>query len=157
MNAKRIGRWLAATCLLTHLHPETAIGAEPVNLSRYVLKTVASGTTSAVTIDQAILDAFCKDDDGCALGLQSETSVGLRASEWRLTLSQNFLAWSTSYSSDLMSDNDATSHTAGRVEGHGAACYVTDADLATGLDTTTGFTLVLTAASYATCAVILTD
>jgi hypothetical protein len=130
---------------------------EPVSLSRHIFRVDAppAGTTIS-SLDSGILDSLCRDDDGCSLSVRSQTTVGIRASEWRFYLSDTN-SWSTSASNTLKSDDDDLAEFAGELDGNGATCVVTDGE-SMSADIGLGFWIIVeTTALPATCLVVLGD
>jgi hypothetical protein len=136
------------------------LSGEGVNLSRYRLPIQAPGFTSEISpVSPVVLDEFCRDDDGCAVSLRTETALGLRASEWRLYLSATN-SWSTSNDKFLRFDDDTTKDFAGEVTGNSADCSLNDGEgIDAGGDGAVGFGLQLQTLSElsATCVLVLTD
>jgi hypothetical protein len=150
----RNGRSFAASAGATVLALSVvtpSLGEEPVSLSRYV---VTLTTPPAVGLDQATLQALCRDDDGCELVLTRTTSpddpATARSGRTRLFLSPTNEVWFTS---------DGAAGTDGNPTGEypiivASACVVADGTPSG--DDFIGFGLISTSAGQ-TCRLVVND
>jgi hypothetical protein len=118
--------------------------AEEVSVSRYRLTVQASSTPGEVrtAVQDSVLNALCRDDDGCAVVLVSDVGGARIVANARLLLSPTQASlWSTSdQPNNVLTDGDDNEEVVVGIVTDGE-CSFRDADAATGTDDALGFSV----------------
>jgi len=152
-------RALLAGSAFLPVWPSSA-GAEEVNLSRYTLTVAATSPAIYAPVDSGVLDAFCGDDDGCAVTLKAEGPTVMIVQTERLFVTRdNSLRWTKqSYVGVPRLDADGNSDIVVNPNAAGNACAFTDGENPIdGGDSAKGFVVVALSTGTMTCFLVLVD
>jgi hypothetical protein len=110
-------------------------------LNRYSLSIPLTGANVGATVDSAVLDEFCRDEDGCDVILSVETAVVplFDSRRVRLHLEPGGDQWSAGGAANGTDGNSTVEHVA-IVSISASSCLFSDAD-SEALDPGLGFTL----------------
>ena len=131
--------------------------ADPVTLSRYIVAT--SSSTLGLNLDQTVVEALCKDEDGCDVILTrtfaGDDPASTNAVRTRWFLSLNNTVFYTSSGVSGTDDDDTAWPGQPVLSGGSSTCLLTDADNFLG-DVAPGFGLVSSSGAQI-CRLVLID
>jgi hypothetical protein len=150
-------KWCRSALVCSIVALPLAASADEVSLNRLVVR---ARSTQLVDIDDAAIDRYCGDADGCQLVLRAEGGAAAKASIVRLFVhTPVYNIWfSTESNGQYLSDSDGAAQPAAHIDLGAGGCGVDDGDVFDpGLDNSPGFELIAYGAAGVTCTLTISD